>query len=93
MVENNVNLKSNSSDIYFKICYATMLCGLGLPSVNFAPKKLCALPARYSAKISDFLSKPGRIFKFSRAVFASWAVARLPKELFVCTQYFCAHKV
>jgi len=39
IMENNVNLKSNSSDIYFKIRYATMLCGLGLPSVNFAPKK------------------------------------------------------
>ena len=77
MVKNNVKLKSNSSDIYFKIRYATMLCGLGLPSVNFVPPKalaLCLLLDENSAgflfwsiKISDFLSKPRRIFKFSLA--------------------------
>ncbi len=39
VVKNNVKLKSNSSDIYFKIRYATMLCGLALLGVNFASKK------------------------------------------------------
>ena len=55
VVENNVNLKSNSSDIYFKICYATMLCGLGLPSVNFAPKKaLCIARSLLGKKSPTF---------------------------------------
>lgn len=57
-----------------------MLCGLELPSVNFASKKplhfACCLtktaPAIFwSIKISDFLSKPGRIFKFSLALWLS----------------------
>ena len=56
-----------------------MLCELGLPSVNFVPPKalaLCLLLDKNSAdflfcsiKISDFLSKPRRIFKFSFAFF------------------------
>ena len=55
VVENNVNLKSNSSDIYFKIRYATMLCGLGLPSVNFAPKKaLCIARSLLGKKSPTF---------------------------------------
>ena len=106
MVENNVNLKSNSSDIYFKIRYATMRAWV--TKCKFRSQKalaLCLLLDASSAgflfwsiKISNFLSKPRRIFKFSLAfwlslhfvtLFCSWSFARLPKELFVCS----AHKV
>lgn len=95
MVENNVNLKSNSSDIYLKLVrYDAMWAWV--TKCKFRSQKalaLCLLLDENSAgflfwsiKISDFLSKSRRIFKFSLAfwlslhfvtLFASWSFARL----------------
>lgn len=43
----------------------------------------------WSIKISDFLSKPRRIFKFSLAFFASWSFARLPKSFLYAAHTRC----
>lgn len=86
MVENNVNLKSNSSDIYLKLVrYDAMWAWVTKCKFRFQKAlALCLLLDANSAgflfwsiKISDFLSKPRRIFKFSLAFFASWSFARL----------------